>query len=369
MALNKKTNMFTELLTELSAGLNNIDNKKEQILIEKMQEWIKYKNNLLELDTELNEYLYTTKNNNEIISDTDFQTKLADIGNNSLIIYIKKAQLYKIYNPENFQDFQNDDNTIYRKPEYGPIHEVVRDNCPQKLMIVVNDDIRDEQLTEIKTNIVDFIKKNPAFSKTTTNDLKIYTNDNSTEFVLTSLRLENLNEKDKLIEGFVRFLRNHGKQDLASKIQLRDQPSHIDGARFYKLPNAKHSLTQSSDTISQLISTASESKTPIIINNTYIINSNNINSNNTNSTLKNNNIKTEKKTLLTFRKFLEETKPEWYKENTLVDMSIIEHAYRTYFNDNTIKTTIISRQLNGILFDKGKRENGITKKLLLPSTK
>jgi hypothetical protein len=164
-----------------------------------MQEWIKYKNNLLELDTELNEYLYTTKNNNEIISDTDFQNKLADIGSNSLIIYIKKAQLYKIYNPENFQDFQNDDNTIYRKPEYGPIHEVVRDNCPQKLMIVVNDDIRDEQLTEIKTNIVDFIRKNPVFSKTTTNDLKIYTNDNSTEFVLTSLTLENLNEKDKLI--------------------------------------------------------------------------------------------------------------------------------------------------------------------------
>jgi len=365
MALTTKTNIFTQLFTELSAGLNNIDSKKENILIEKMQEWIKYKNNLLDLDTELNEYLYTTKNNNEIISDTDFQNKLADIGSNSLIIYIKKAQLYKIYNPENFQDFQNDDNTIYRKPEYGPIHEVVRDNCPQKLMIVVNDDIRDEQLTEIKMNIVDFIKKNPVFSKTTTNDLKIYTNDNSTEFVLTSLTLENLNEKDKLIEGFVRFLRNRGKQDLANKIQLRDQPSHIDGARFYKLPNAKHSLTQSSDTISQLISTASESKTPIIINNTYIINSNNINSNNTNSTVNN----TEKKTLNTFRKYLDDTKPEWYKENTLVDMSVIEHAYRSYFNDNTVKTTIISRQLNGVLFDKGKRENGITKKLLRPLPK
>jgi len=369
MALTIESKKIKDLLMELYKNIDSLNGPKEKLMLDKLNECIQYKNNLIDLDTELNQYFYSTKNNNEIISDTEIHDKLDEINDTSLIIYIKKAQIYKVYSQDNIDDFENDDNTIFRKPENGPVHEVVRDNKPQKLMIIVNDDIHDDQLDAIKTSIVNYIKINSAFKNTTNNDIKCYSNNNSTEFVLTNLSMENIREKDKLIEKFMLYLEKHGNHDLASKIQLRPKPSHLDGARLYKLPTSKISLDSTyTNTVSQLITTAAKSQAPVIINNTYIINnvnSNNVNSNNVNSTIKNNTNVPEKKSLKTFKNYLRDNKPVWYVEGEMVDMILIENAYKTYFNDNSAKTSVISRQLNGLVFNDSKRCNGITKKKLM----
>jgi hypothetical protein len=70
-----------------------------------------------------------------------------DIDDDSLIIYVTKAQLYKIYKPENLDDFQNDNNTHFRRRELGPVYEVVRDANPQKLTIVIKNGLLEDLAT------------------------------------------------------------------------------------------------------------------------------------------------------------------------------------------------------------------------------
>jgi hypothetical protein len=355
-------------LTDAIVNVDGMDNYKMKIYSEKLKELVKFKNNLTELNVDLNEYFYETKQNNEVIPDMDFPNRINEIDSNSLIIHIKKAQLYKVYNVKNLDDFQNDSNTHFRKAEYGPVHEVVRDEYPQKLIIMVNDDIKDSHLTEIKNNIIDFIKKNDAFAKTTLADVKAFGTNGNTEFILSSVKMANIYEKDKIVDKFIKFLKRLGKNDLADKIQFRTNESVVDGVHFYKLPIAKVSLDNTPyNPIDQLLTTPA-TNAPIIYN-TYIIN-NNVDNSVTNNLV--NNIgtinitsKSSKKTLSTFKQFIKDTKPDWYIENTYIDLSILEKAYRDYFNDNEINTSIISRQLNGVLFTKSRRVNNVNKKLLL----
>jgi len=363
-----------EILNQKLSSISNTSVQKQKLVENKVRELIEYIDNIADLDITLNEHLYETRKQNEIIPDTEFPNHVHTINNNSLIIHIKKAQIYKVYNHENLEDFQNDDNTIYRKSSNGPIYEVVRDEYPQKLIIMVNDDIKESQLLEIKTDIIEFIKKNPAFSKTTTSDVNAFSIDGNTEFVLSSVRMDNIYEKEKIIERFILFLKRLGKNVLASKIQIRVAGSLVEGVRMYKMPYAKISLDNNKyDIVDQLITTPSKTPPVIINNNTYIINNggtiNNgtVNTgtvNNINSIENVNLVKASKKTLTTFKNHIKTTKPTWYIENTYVDFTIIEKAYRAYFEDMDIHTSIISRQLNSLIFTKSRRLQNVNKKLL-----
>jgi hypothetical protein len=74
--------------------------------------------------------------------------------------------------------------------------------------------------------------------------------------------------------------------------------------------------------------------------------------------------KLQKKTLKSFYKFIYDTKPTWYKENTYVDIDVITTAFQEYFNDYDTHVSVISKNLNGNLFTKSIRSGGVTKKKL-----
>jgi hypothetical protein len=323
--------------------------------------------NIKDLDTDLQLYFKQSKGIHEIIDDSEFQNRINDIGEDSLIIYIKKAQVYKIYNPEKLSDFENDDGTHYRKSQqYGPVYEVVRDTKSQKLIIIITAEMCEQQLTDVKRHISEFTEKNPEFSKVRPSDLKVYSNDANTEFLVSNIHLKNMSERDNFVEKFGVYMRTKDS-NIANKIQIRP-PLAVGGCRLYTLPSGKTEklmddvIPINTNVLNNLVSTR-----PIVINQT-INNYVNINSNNVTHITKNKIIKKVpvKKTLKTFYKYINDTRPEWYVENSLVNIDIIEDGYRKYFNDYETKITVISRQLNGNLFTEGKRINKITKKKLAP---
>jgi hypothetical protein len=243
---------------------------------------------------------------------------------------------------------------------------VVRDTHPQKLMIVVQDDIKDDRLNNIKQHILKFIKKKPIYASMTTSDLTVYNCDNNTEIVVSSLKFNNIHEKETFIEAFIIFMQEQGEGDIADKIQLRHPPSNVPGTRYYQLPCSKTLVDgTASDVLSQLMTT---SRTPsVVINNTFIIQNNVQNTNNTV-----NNIGTvittqveDGKSLKSFYKHIYNTKPSWYTEHKLVDFSIIVNAYQEYFEDYDTKTMVISRQLNKHLYKTSTRINKVVKKKLV----
>lgn len=347
-----------------------INSRKAAMLQKTIENFSKEVSSILDLDIDLNEYMHETKQGNDVYHANTFQKELNNIADDSLIIYIKKAQLYKVYNSNGIGDFEMDESIHYRNSRHGAAYEVVRDTHPQKLMIVIQDNIRDRRLLEIKKNIVEYIKKSGL--STNVNDLKVYSSNNNTEFVISSIQLKNLNAKECFIEDFIMYMQQNGETELATKIQVRPPPCELKGARFYNLPSIKTLIdgTPSLNSLDQLISTTHTSGGPVVIqNNTIIINNNNtITSNSNNNITINKSKQTTKKTIKSFIKYLYDTKPAWYLEDQFVDMDVIEEQYKAYFNDNTTTKNMVSRLLKDKIFSKSSRTNGITKKKLFSYT-
>lgn len=368
-------NNKTEFLKEIMQFYDDIDSdelstQKIQLMKKFFNEFKDHVNDIKELDLDLKEYLSFSKNKNGVYQANNFHDKIKDIGDDSLIIYVKKAQLYKVYNSEGLEDFQNDESTHYRKSIYGPVYEVVRDTHPQKLMIVIKDHIRDDKLKSIKENINEFIKSIPEFSNSH-NDLKVYANGDNTQFMISSIQLKNLQAKENFMDDFIRFMEKKGELDIAAKIISRPPPCDLKNARLYSIPSYEALIDgKPGNILDQLITTKTA---PILIQNvqntTYIItgNDNIIN----NGIIKNSsttNIGKTKKTLESFCKFIYDSKPDWYLENQYVNIDIIVEAYRDYFDDTDTRKGDISKKIGNKIFSSSRRTGNITKKKLLSYT-
>lgn len=359
--------LFDEYINEIKSIYDEMEPEKTKKVDIKLSELMEYVKSIAALDLELNEHLITYKGGGEVIPCSEFQKKMDNIRDDALTVYVSKAQLYKVYPHEKLIDFENDDNTVYRKPENGPVHEVVMDVRPQKFTVVVANDLDMIKITFLKECIVTFIKKNPAYEDFTAAGISVFKYDGKTEFIVVSVILKNSAEKELMIENFIKFLKKMGDKELHTKIEVKHPAcEELEGARFYKLPSAKQSLNANTlNLLDQLVSltTPTSNQNNIIINNPTIIIQNN--SNNTSTV----NISSDSdKSYKSFYKYLCETKPTWYKENTLVEFSVIAAAYARYSGLNKDKKTL-SRQLNGYLFTSDSTNKRSSKKKLVSYTK
>jgi len=95
--------------------------------------------------------------------------------------------------------------------------------------------------------------------------------------------------------------------------------------------------------------------------NMYVDNSNTIIDNRVNIT----NVTSDKKTIKTFCKHIYDSRPKWYIPDSIVDIKLIENAYREYFCDNKSTPSSISRLLKGKIFHENNRVKGVTMKKLV----
>lgn len=71
------------------------------------------------------------------------------------------------------------------------------------------------------------------------------------------------------------------------------------------------------------------------------------------------------KTLKSFFKHIYESEPSWYTPGKMVKLSVIESAYREYFNDEKTKKSVISKRLKDKLYNFSTRTDNISKKRLV----
>lgn len=338
---------------------------KSSILSQKLEEVLYFVKELKNQNLQLKEHIKAVANNDEYIIDrNDMPNKINSISSDTLIIYIKNAQLYRMYKPEDLDDFRNHEGTIYKHRDTGPVYEVARDTCPQKLMIVLTDD-EDIRLEIMKTYIMDFLKNYPKLSATI-NDLIIYKNGSNIEILINNTFLDNLADKERFVENFMRFLHQRGESEMANKIQVRPPVCELPDTRFYLLPSIRQQIDGPiiHNSLNHLITTAITNGVPSVninINVQNIDNSVTNNDNSVNTTIIGNSTK---KTIKSFCKHIYDTKPDWYTPDALVDVKIIEDAFRDYFVDSESTASSISRLLKGKLFNTGSRIKGITMKKL-----
>lgn len=353
-----------ELLNEITDNTNN-DSGKLQLLLPHLDEWINTMQNIKELDLSIQEDLKISlgkESKHVIMTNEEFQNELNKIGEDSLIIYIKKAQVYKVYNPDSdgykndmYNDFVDDDNTKYRpkrNSNNGNVYEVVRDAHPQRLLITIVEDINANKIEHIKKLILEFINKHTKFSETNMGNLKVYGNDNNTEFLVSNIHFGNITERDEFMKEFIKYMRESKKDSIADKIQVRPPLGTVKGTRLYKVASQKEPKDNSVviNSLEHLVTyIKSKGGANVVINGPVTI----VNGNNNNVQVKNHIIQ---KTIITFCEHIYDTNPTWFKENEYIDFSDIENAYRSYFKDQESKTFAISKLLNGVLFTKSQRK-------------
>lgn len=362
---------ITISLDKIKDIYNGMDRAQKIKMTNIVKGWEQTTIELSKTNLQLQEYLVTCKGPNTVIGSSDIQKEIDNVDDKSLMVYVSNAQLYKIYQQNHLNDFINDDNTIYRKSETGPVHEVVRDIKPQKMTVIINKDLLDMEVRTIKNLLFEFIKKNPAF-KLTISDIIVFKYDNKTEFMVRNLLLSDILQKEKLIKGFIKFLKDNDEtlSEIYGLIELwHPTCDEVDGARFYKLPSAKNVISENTLSIlDQLVSMSNNNN-----NQTNIVNINNptiiIQNGHTNTSSV--NITTEKNVKQycnEFCEFLCETKPKWYVENGNVELSTIANAFRQYSGLDT-DSRLLSRYLNGLIYDtKPTKNQRNTKKQLLTYT-
>lgn len=358
-----------DVIQHIQTSIDSIQNnpKKKTGVLKMLEEFKKNFDDYIGLDEDLRDYMGGS--GGQIIPYNEFESKQDEISSDSLIVYIKNAQIYKVYNPEQLDKFEYDESTHYHKREYGPTYEVVRDKHPQKILIVVKDDIRGDALRQIKNSIIESVKTNPMYSDITVNDLRAYSNENDTEFILNNVKVKNMEQKEKIIERLIVSLKKTGNTEVANKIIIRAPPCDVENVRLHKLPSCKTSLDSvPMKIIDQLITSNSQATVNILGSIHYTV-INNHNSNNTNcsnvgdiNVSKNTSAKNTKKTLKSFYEFLYETRPDWYLEGKLVHLETICNAYNLYFNSDISRATLVKR-LNP-MFTGSKRVSGATMKKL-----
>lgn len=366
------------LLDEITK-CKNMEPNKLQMLLPYLDEWMDTVHNIKELDLPLREGMETSLEENSrhvIIKDEEFKDKLNEIGDESLIIYIKKAQVYKVYNPDEngdtetmYSNFVDDDNTKYRPKQNrnnGSVYEVVRDTHPQRLLITIAEDINSDKIEYIKKQIVEFINKHTEFSETNMSNLKVYGNDNHTEFLVSDIQFKNIAERDEFMESFIKYMKEFKRDAIADKIQVRPPLGTVKGTRLYKVGSQKTSKDSSIiiNSLDHLVTyTSPTGQTHVTINGPVtIVNGGKNKINISNAAVQQTTVK---KTISTFCRHIYDTNPDWYKEGDYANFTDIEDAYRQYFEDDESKTFAISKMLNGVLFTKSQRkmENGEQKVL------
>lgn len=366
--------LLKETIDNLISASNNHgdDNNKIHNMIKIASDAITQMQKTTRIDMKLVSHLegLDKEMKNTIYSDK-FPTQMSSIDDDSTIIYLKNAEIYKVYSPESCHELSNH---LIADFKVQPIYEVVRDNRPQKLIIVI-DDTNYERMKIIEKYLSEFIKEHKcAICPDNDPHIEILENKDKTEFVVTNVIFNNLHEKIDFTEDFILYMSSKEKE-ISEKIQLYPEQSGIKGIKYYDVPTRKINMKNGrlNDNLDMLVSKYPSSNIVVnlTVNNTIIDNSIN-NSTITKSTINSNISKIKasngaptKKELNAFYKNIYESKPSWYIENEYIELSTIESAYKKFFPNKQYTIAHISKQLKD-MFIKSKRLNGSTVKMLIP---
>lgn len=363
--------------------------RKLQEHLDDLRETYKRGKKLYKKDLDLAEYLTElgSTNNGKTLSAETFQSDMNSLESEAIIVYSQNADVYRVYGPGEMDNFIRNLSTHYSKTDKnGPMYEVIRDNFPQKLIIVVKD-LETSQVPIFKDIVISFLKKHGMALNFDKDNYMIYNDGNAedrrTHFIFRNICLKNDDERRNIIKRLSVFMEEKKYKYLAEKIQNDPPPYLIYGAKMYSLPSNMNPVGISKQTLEEtlkfMLNVANQSDAKLVnFNVNYVVqnitnnnNSNNINSGNTNTgptTITNNTTiidnSGESKTIKKFFKHIYESRPKWYKEGQLVSMSVIEKAYNDYFGGVTPKN-IISRNLNQKMFLTSERTSKTVNKRLV----
>lgn len=269
-----------------------------------------------------------------------YQSIVGDINPSSTVIYFKTAGLFKVYESKDFDDnFLKRIRTNYKKGK--EIYEVIDNNKPQKILVIIKSDNADE-VSKIKKYIVQYAKNIYAITE---DDLMTFKNEitGEIEIVINKFHVPNAQAKSEFILKLLQYITEKEKSTAISDKMKLSSVSAIDNTSMVLIPELKKLLDQHiNKEVEGYISR------PVIIN----INIGNM-QNITNAhvvqqgTIYNNSSKPDK-----FINHLRQTSPAWYIPDEVIEYDILYEEYRII--GSLSKKAFTTKYFN-VLFKKDKR--------------
>jgi hypothetical protein len=368
LAMDDNT-QYTEYLLELTSN-DDLHPEGRKIMIDVMKKAVEKKKQLQKVDFEFRKELASRTDRLKLIDVDNINENLIDKG--ALVLYSENANSYVIYDRECVNNFTQDFGTMFKRN--GLIFEVIMDNNPQKLLIIIKHDMLNDHIKQLRQLLLDYICNKGNYT-VSPSDIKIFKDNigssTNIEIMVNSIIFNTVMEKMVFVEEFKDFLANNADitQEVAlvvDKIDYRLPKAYgLDNAKLLKAPFLKTPVnTQKGDDkpekIFDSLATRITINSTIVVggdfNNGCVINRNVITKN---KTIINSGKKKEVKNPTNFCKYVYEIRPEWYLEGQKVLMSLILDEYQKYSGDYSITDSVLSRKLNAKMFTKSVRTIGV----------
>jgi len=247
-------------------------------------------------------------------------TSIAEkLDSGSTVIYFKSAGLFRVYQSNELEQyFINRVRTNFRG--HNDIFEVVDDNKPQKIVIII--DSRDKtELTKIKNYILNFAKEiNTVVSD---EDLIVFDNesDNTYEIVVKSWIVASASQKMERVQQLLKYISKKEKNVKLSNKMTKVSYSDIPDASIVKAPFIKKLISKYTKDLDGFVSQTGGNIYVIINNGTLPTVEGNV------DTMNNYNSSEDPDPVEEFRQYLDSSELGWYESGKKIKYSLIHEEY------------------------------------------
>lgn len=176
-------------------------------MIEKLQNMIDDAHQRSKLDKDLINLLQSLSevDGSKLYQKKEYSEIMSKIDKSSVIIYFKKANVFKVYTPQTLESyFIGQSNTALKNK--GDIYEVVNKNTPQKIIILIDGSISSD-LHKIRDYIFKFLtlKVCPDLNES---DLTIFNNHQTKhlEILINGIYVNSYEEKEVIIKQLIDYI-------------------------------------------------------------------------------------------------------------------------------------------------------------------
>jgi len=324
-----------------------------------------YKDNL-SMDNDLLKRLTDIANahKEDLITGDNYTDLLHKINNNSIIVYFKSANVFRVYDAAQIStDLTNHLNVDFNKNKQ--MYEVIPNNLPQKIIIMCEPGIK-SYISTIKDYLMNYMQSKGTSVKN--DDIKIFENETGiVEIVVNGFYVENFSEREKVVSGLMRYIDLQERSNIMTDKMKKHEFNPFDNSQIVSMPNCKTSIDGKPFNLVEVLIRNIDKCTHMTNGNIYV----NIETMNIAETIKTKNVSIITPNIGDFGKYIRNNKPEWYKPGTWFNKDILRNEYIEIYGDISIPT--FHKTFVGKIFDKTTRksENGIrvTKVLLFKYNK
>jgi hypothetical protein len=325
--------MEDDTLTLLNRCFENLSTKDVKIANIIKQAIESYKDSL-SIDQSLLDRLkdLALAHKSPIITGDQYSEMIQSINNNSIIVYFKSADVFRVYDGSQISsELTNHLNSDFRKNKQ--MYEVIPNHLPQKIILLCDKGIV-SRMDSIKNYLIEYMKSK-GVADIKNSDINTFENDSGmVEIMINGFYVENFDVREKVVSGLMKYIDRKERNNVITSKMKSSEYNPFDDSQLISMPNCKKQLNGNCfDLVNMLIRNLDNCRN-LSNGNVYIT----INQTNNIDTYVNGdvvNITSKDDESVEFINYIKQNKPTWYKEGKYMNKELLLEKYEKQFGSIT----------------------------------